>query len=79
MKKVIQVLAIVLLLSTVGSMTSSAASSDAAAKGFYSIEAGNERYVSINEFKKLNRADKIVILTGNYYLIANGSVFPIEA
>lgn len=78
MKKVIQVLAIVLLFGAVSSTTSFAASTDAA-KGFYSIEAGKEQYYTINDFKKLDRNGKLAILTGNYYLIANGSVFPISA
>lgn len=71
MKKIILLLAFTFVMALPLATTTQAATT-AAPDGFYLLEEGKP-YVPVNNFLYSNLQQKVALLTGNYYLILEGS------
>lgn len=76
-KQLLTSLASILLV--IGAFTFSANAASAAQNGFYSIKSGQEKYHSINDFKKMSITDKKNMFRQDYYIVAGPTIYPISS
>lgn len=76
-KVLVTSLASIILVVSVFAFSTNAAS--AAENGFYSIKTGQEKYHSINDFKKMSMSEKKNLFKTNYYIVAGPTIYPISS
>lgn len=77
MKKVIQILTAAVLVLALSPLSSLANSANPAPKGFYSVKAGSEQYYTVEQFKQLSKQEKKNVMKNDWYIVTNGTVFPV--